>query len=217
MKGLSRTPGCLSHISILNPSGAGTSSAHPSCLPTLECSLQVDVPPCRTTGHQGCHSGGHQGLAPTIRMLQTQLLEASNDSWSAWKEQHRKTSRDLPAMKAALSSWGLPGHQQDQGKAFSLHCPFSLSSHIQAAAELSPESSLVPGISTQSFPPAPTQGKPPTPSGQTPSPGTDRQTQAGLPCPGKGVEGGDGAGREREQSLAPQTSKSSSAGAFGTV
>lgn len=56
-------------------------------------------------------------------MLQTQLLEASNDSWSAWIEQHRKTSRDLPAMKAALSSWGLPGHQQDQVKAFTAPSP----------------------------------------------------------------------------------------------
>lgn len=188
----------------------------------------------------GCHSlqdptaprgrtrwpGGHQGLAPRFRMLQAQGPGVSNDCCSAWKEQHRKSSVGLPATKMLPSAPG--GCQGTAGPGEGLHCPFSFSTHIQAAAELSPRSLLVPGISTQSFPPAPAvpasshtrTSTPSTPSGKTPSPGTARPGQecpALPPCLRKGVEGGDGAGRKREQTLAPQTSKSSSAGAFGTV
>lgn len=142
------------------------------------------------------------------------------------KSSTRKPAGTSLPWKCCPQLLGAPGAPAGPGEG--LHCPFSLSIHVQAAAELFPKSILVPGISTQSFPPAPAvpssshtrTNTPSTPSGKTPSPGTARPSQGSPalpPCLGKGVEGGDGAGRKREQSLAPQTSKSSSAGAFGTV
>lgn len=72
---LSQTPRCLSHLSILNPSGA-LSSPHSSkeSVPTLGCSLGVGVPP---RALQGTTPGLGVTKAPRFQMLQA--LEVSKD------------------------------------------------------------------------------------------------------------------------------------------